>query len=57
MFDIEVSIVQKSRAYGYGVYGYGYYSYKSLRLVQWALLVLVQYFFSSISLLELFTVF
>ncbi len=48
MFDIwksfcyiEVSIVQKSRAYGYG-----YYSSKALSLVQWAvaLLVLVQYF-------------
>ncbi len=43
MFDIwtsfcyiEVSIVQKSRAYGYGAYGYGYYSYKALSLVQWA---------------------
>ncbi len=57
MFDIEVSIVLMSRAYGYGAYGYGYYSYKSLSLVQWALLVLVQYFFSSIFLLELFTVF
>ncbi len=50
MFDIwksfcyiEVSIVQKSRDYGYGAYGYGYYSYKVLSLVQWVAL-LVQYF-------------
>ncbi len=35
---IEVSIVQKSRDYGYG-----YYSYKVLSLVQWVVL-LVQYF-------------
>ncbi len=34
-----VTIVQKSRAYGYG-----YYSYKSLSLVQWAVALLVQYF-------------
>ncbi len=46
MFDIwksfcyvEVSIVQKS-----GAYGYGYYSYKVLSLVQWAVALLVQYF-------------
>ncbi len=64
MFDIwksfcyiEVSIVQKSRVYGNGVYGYEYYSYKALSLVQWALLVQYFQYFSSIFLLELFTVF